>query len=194
MTEQTLPRAHHANLHFVTPTLAIGGDVSHDPERAALQLDELRSLGVTHIVDCRVEWDDSDLFGFLLPHVAYLHHGMDDAGQAVPASWFEDAVSWVEAAGPDVVVLTHCHMGINRGPSLGLAVLLAQGWDVVEAMTAIRSVRPQANIWYAADAVRWAHGRAGTDPLIELCRLEQWRQENPLDVMRMIRQARQDGA
>ena len=194
MTAQTLPHAQHANLHFVTPTLAIGGDLSADSDLAALQLDEIGRLGITHVVDCRIEHSDTDLVAMCLPHVAYLHHGMDDAGQRVPAAWFQYAIDWVEAAGPDAVVLTHCHMGINRGPSLGLAVLLAQGWDVTAAMTAIRGVRPQANAWYAGDAVVWHHGRHGTDPDGDLLRLEAWRMANPLDVVRMIRQAREGGA
>ena len=175
-----------ANLHFVTPSLAVGGDLQHVPE----QVDDLAARGITHVVDCRIEWSDEQLLAEHLPHVAYLHHGMDDAGQAVPASWFEEAVSWIEAAGPDAVVLTHCHMGINRGPSLGYAVLLAQGWDAVEAIAAIRAARPQANVWYAADALRWWHGRQGTDPRTDLVRVAAWRLAHPLDVVRLIREAR----
>lgn len=125
--QQTLPQAKHANLHFVTPTLAIGGDIDgYDADLAGMQLAEIDALGITHVVDVRIEWNDADAFAFALPHIGYLHHGMDDAGQEVPAEWFERAITWIEAAGPVAVVLTHCHMGINRGPSLGFAVLLAR--------------------------------------------------------------------
>ncbi len=188
---QTLPTAQHANLHFVTPTLAIGGDLSQNPLRAAHQLGELDNLGITHIVDCRVEWNDADLLARHLPHISYLHHGMDDAGQDVPGEWFDDAIDFVTAAGADAVVLTHCHMGINRGPSLGYAVLLRQGWDPVEAIAAIREARPIANVWYAGDALAWHHSRQGTDPDDDLVRLQAWRLANPLDVVRLIRQQRQ---
>jgi len=115
---------------------------------------------------------------------------MDDAGQQVPFTWFDHAVAWIESAGPDAVVLTHCHMGINRGPSLGFAVLLDQGWDPIEAIAAIRRCRPIAHIWYAGDALRWWHSRQGTDAQDDLARLEQWRADNPLDVVRIIRQQR----
>ena len=187
----SLPHAEHANLHFVTPHLAIGGDVDgHLPERCALQLDDISKLGITHVIDCRIEWDDTRLLAQHLPHVRYLHHGMDDAGQQVAGAWFDAAIDWVERAGPDAVLLTHCHMGINRGPSLGLAVLIHQGWDIIDAMTAIRAARPIANIWYAGDAVRWHHERRGTDPQSDLARLEAWRTQNPLDVVRLIRQQR----
>ena len=144
----TLPTVQHANLHFVTPTLAIGGDLHAKPLTAAYQLNDIDNVGITHIVDVRLEWSDEDVFATHLPHISYLHHGMDDAGQDVPAAWFDTAIGWIEAAGPDAVVLTHCHMGINRGPSLGYAVLLHQGWDAVEAIAAIRQARPQANVCF----------------------------------------------
>jgi protein-tyrosine phosphatase len=189
-----------ANLHFVTPTLAVGGDISsYDDELAVQQFSEICHLGVTHVVDVRLEWNDAETFLQHAPHVQYLHHGMDDAGQAVPPEWFEHAVSWIEAAwaeDPDAVVLTHCHMGINRGPSLGFAVLLALGWDPVEAIAAIRAARPQANVWYAADALDWYHARTGADDdtaAAQHAALAAWREANPLDVVRLIREQRAQG-
>jgi hypothetical protein len=191
MTTDTLPIAAHANLHFVTPTLAVGGDLDgYDAELTALQITELERLGITHVIDCRLEWNDEALFGEHLPTIAYLHHGMDDAGQDVPAEWFDKAIDWITE---DAIVLTHCHMGINRGPSLGFAVLLHQGWDPIDAIAAIRAARPVANVWYAPDALLWHHGRQGTDPTDDLRRLKQWRQDNPLDVVRVIRQQRELG-
>jgi dual specificity phosphatase 3 len=187
---KTLPLAECANTHFVTPTLAVGGDI--DPRRATEQLVDIGTLRITHVVDCRIEWDDERLFAQHLPNVSYLHHGMDDAGQRVPGDWFDVAIGWIDAAGEDAVVLTHCHMGINRGPSLGFAVLLHQDWDVVDAIAAIRAARPVANVWYADDAVTWHHSRQGTDPREDLVRLSHWREENPLDVVRVIRTARED--
>jgi dual specificity phosphatase 3 len=187
-----LPLALHANLHFVTAKLAIGGDVStYDAALSARQLVEIESLGITHVVDCRIEWDDQRLFAKQLPRIGYLHHGMDDDGQDVPGEWFDSAIAWINAAGPDAVVLTHCHMGINRGPSLGFAVLLHQGWDPLDAISAIRVVRPQANVWYANDAVRWHHARNGTDPHPDILRLEAWRTAHPLDLVRLIRVERE---
>ena len=193
----TVPMAEHANLHFVTPQLAIGGDISaFDDELAGRQFAEICELGITHIIDVRLEWSDLDTFAERAPEIGYLHHGMDDALQAVPLEWFERAVSWIESAGPDAVVLTHCHMGINRGPSLGFAILLALDWDPVEAIAAIRTARPQANVWYAADALRWHHARTGTDPRTaaeQHAALAAWREAHPLDVVRIIREQRARG-
>ena len=142
----------------------IGGDLdAWDGELAVRQLVELVDLGVTHVVDARSEWSDEELVGHLAPHVDYLHAGIDDAGQRVPEEWFETVAQWGAAAlaEPDAVVLAHCHAGINRGPSAGLAILLAVGWDVADALAAIRSARPFAWTDYAEDALRWHHARTG---------------------------------
>ena len=194
--DSALPLAELANLHFVTSRLAVGGDLSSEDEGLSrLQLKEISELGITHVVDTRMEWSDEQNVAEHASHVQYLHHGMDDAGQQVPHEWFEEAVSWVEAAyeeNPDAIVLTHCHMGINRGPSLGFAVLLSQGWDPVEAIAAIRAARPQANVWYAADALDWYQARTGVDAETaeqQRAALQAWRDENRLDVVRLVREA-----
>ncbi len=196
--DTALPLAKLANLHFVTPRLAVGGDLSaEDPGLSRLQLAEICELGITHVVDTRMEWSDEQAVAENAQHVRYLHHGMDDAGQRVPPEWFEEAVAWVEAAYEEdshAIVLTHCHMGINRGPSLGFAVLLAQGWDPVEAISAIRAARPQANVWYAADALDWHHARTGVDAQTaakQRAALEEWREQNQLDVIRLVRERRE---
>ncbi len=193
--DTALPLAELANLHFVTPRLAVGGDLSsEDPGLSRLQLAEICELGITHVVDTRMEWSDEQAVAENAQHVRYLHHGMEDAGQRVPPEWFEEAVAWVEAAyeeDPHAIVLTHCHMGINRGPSLGFAVLLAQSWDPVEAISAIRAARPQANVWYAADALDWHHARRGVDAgtaARQRAELAAWREDNQLDVVRMVRE------
>ena len=93
-------------------------------------------------------------------------------------------------------MLTHCHMGINRGPSLGFAVLLAQGWDVVEALDAIRAARPIAWVAYAEDALRWRHARLGSAPdelERDRRRVVRWRQDNELDLAEVIRLKRTQG-
>jgi dual specificity phosphatase 3 len=196
----SLPTPASANLHFVTPQLAVGGDLNaFDDTLATAQLGEIVELGITHVLDVRLEWNDEKAFAERAPHVRYLHHGMDDAGQAVPPEWFESAVRWVEdawRADPDAVVLAHCHMGINRGPSVGFAILLALGWDPVEAIAAIRRARPVANVWYAADALTWHQQRVGVDTetaAAQHAALAEWRKRNSLDVVRVIREQRERG-
>jgi hypothetical protein len=125
----TLPRLTLANAHFVTPFLAVGGDLAFDNAIAAAQAIELVNGGITHVLDVRQECDDTELWSYV-PEVTYRWDGIDDAGQKVPASWFEDVTRWArDAITSGGTVLTHCHMGINRGPSVGYAVLLRLGWD-----------------------------------------------------------------
>lgn len=182
-----------ANAHFVTASLAVGGDLSHQPTVAARQASELRTAGVTHVLDVRQECDDEREWA-RIPEVAYRWDGIDDAGQRVPGLWFESITEWAtRALASGGVVLTHCHMGINRGPSAGYAVLLRLGWDPVEALAAIRSARPIAAVAYAEDALEWHLERTGASAA-ERARVRagvaRWRDENPLDVVRIIRSIR----
>jgi hypothetical protein len=102
-----------ANADFVTPYLAVGGDLSHDDDKALRQSVELIDGGIAHLLDVRWEADDTDKWAETEVH--YLWAGIDDAGQRVPAAWFERIVTWAtDAINDGGVVLTHCHMGINR--------------------------------------------------------------------------------
>ena len=75
-----------ADAAFVTRHLLVGGDLdTSDPDLAARQLAELVEAGVTHVVDARIEWSDEEWVAERGPAIRYLHHGMDDAGQQVPA-------------------------------------------------------------------------------------------------------------
>ena len=154
---------------------------------------------MSHVVDVREECDDAGFVLGLDASISYLWHGVDDAGQRIPYSWFDTGVRFVLNAleDPHAVVLTHCHMGINRGPSLGYAVLLAQGWDPVEAITAIRTARPIAHVAYAEDALAGHHRGndvASAEGRPDRERLAAWRRANPLDVVRIIADQRRNGA
>lgn len=197
MPTPDLPRLERANAHFVTPQLAVGGDLDSSALIALQQLDELVEAGVTHIVDVRIEASDADLVADRWPHVRYLHHGINDMGQRVPAAWFDETAGFaLDAIADGGVVLTHCHMGINRGPSLGYAVLLGLGWDPVEALAAIREARPIAYVDYAEDALAWHHGRLGSRRSAlrrDLARLRRWRAGHDDAVGEVLRLTRRGG-
>lgn len=198
MATAALPQFERANAHFVTPHLIVGGDLDYDVVTAVDQLLELTASGVTHIVDVRIEASDEDLVADFAEaaglDIGYLHHGVDDAGQRVAAEWFETGVQYaLQAIDAGGIVLAHCHMGINRGPSLGFAVLLAQGWDPVEAIDAIRQARPIAYVDYAVDALAWHHARLDNSAAQlsrDVDRLAKWRRDNQLDVVDVIRKVR----
>lgn len=192
MSVHILPHLESANASFVTPRLLVGGDLSSDRDRAADQLHELVASGVTHIIDVRIEANDQRFVAEAAPSLSYCHHGVDDRGQRVLGGWFEMGTRFIlrALADPQAIVLAHCHMGINRGPSLGFAALLALGWDCVDALDAIRTARPIAYVDYAEDALAWHH--AGTSAptwcrAADLARVAAWRLENQLDVHAGIR-------
>jgi dual specificity phosphatase 3 len=183
------------SLHFVTDQLATGGDLPFDDESARRHLAAWQELGITHVVDNRLEADDTDYVAEWAPEIAYLHNGVDDAGQRMPDAWFDTGVSFIADTlrQPGTKVLTHCHMGINRGPSMAYAALLADGWDAVDAIAAIRSVREIAAVGYAEDALAWHHRRSGashTQRSVDRHRLARWRADNWIDVVRIIRTIR----
>ena len=126
----------------------------------------------------------------------YLYLPVDDDGGSIPHSWYEQGTKWVidsleESANGKVVV--HCHMGINRGPSLTFATMLVMGYDPVEAIDMIRTARSIANVGYAEDALNWFHisrNIADGKRKENEGALGAWRLENPHDTKRIIRTIR----
>lgn len=185
-----------ANLDFVTTRLATGGDLPYGDAAALRDLREWQRLGITHVIDNRIEWSDEDFVADHAPEITYLHNGVDDAGQQMPDAWFDRGVSFaLEAlAQPDTKVLVHCHMGINRGPSLAYAILLASGDDPIDAIDALRIARPIAGVGYAEDALDWHHRRTDAPDATRASdrrRLAGWRRGHWIDIVRIIRSIRE---
>jgi dual specificity phosphatase 3 len=185
-----------ADAAFLTDQLLTCADLDiEDNRHAEAQLAELVDRGLTHIVDVRIEWSDQYLVSQLAPDVRYLHLGIDDAGQRVPDEFFDVGVGFIRdaLADPTSLVLAHCHMGINRGPSLAYAVLIDMGHDPVEALDLVRSARPIAYIAYAEDALRWHQNRTGASSATrrdQLAAIDAWRVQRHLDVGEVIRRIR----
>ena len=184
-----------ANASRITDQLFIGGDLdSRRLTKALRQLDELDAVGITDILDVRIEWGDQNLVAEAKPHLRYHWLGVDDAGQEMPDEWFEAGTGLItEALGHGGCVLVHCHMGINRGPSMGFAGMLALGWDPIQALDRIRARRPIAYIAYAEDALDWWLRKSGasmTDRHAAQAGIRRWRHDNHLDVREAIRKVR----
>lgn len=197
MNESTMNRPRPvANIDFVSDRLAVGGDLdTSNPELALAQLESLREAGISHIIDCRLEWSDEEFVRRHAPEITYLYNPTDDDGWSRPARFFDRGVDFATSAlgDPRHKVLSHCHMGINRGPSLGFAIQLALGTPAVEAMSDLRAARPIAVTSYAMDALDWHLRRTGTDSSTatrERHALRIWLEENHLDPVRVIREVR----
>jgi ADP-ribose pyrophosphatase YjhB (NUDIX family) len=148
--------ATNANISRVTDRIWTGGDRTGQSMRAYLA--QLESVHVTHVIDCRPEGTrDQRTTQTHAPHIGYLLNGQPDNGQKMPDSWFDTGVDYALNAltNPASQVLAHCHMGINRGPSMALAILLAQGMDADTALAAITDARPIDHVAYAKDAIDW---------------------------------------
>ena len=154
----------HRRICPVTERLLLSGDLHEAPEQAVAQLEDWKRHGVTHILDCRVEHSDERLVRRYAPSISYRHLGVDDDGGEQQTTWFDEGVAWIASvlAEPKSKVLVHCHMGVNRAPSMVFAALLSDGWDPVVALKQIATVRPIAAVLYATDALSWHHEHCGT--------------------------------
>lgn len=184
-----------ANISRITDRLFTGGDLPAEHDLLLRDVEDWQAVGITHVIDNRLEWSDEDIVAELAPSIAYLHNGVDDAGQRMPDEWFDRGVGFaLEAlARPDGVVLAHCHMGINRGPSMAFAILLALGEDPVAALDAIRRARPIAGLGYVDDALDWWLRQEGVDEAErhrQRRRIAAWKVANHLDVAAVIRRIR----
>jgi hypothetical protein len=194
--DSTLPLAELANLHFVTPKLAVGGDLSSEDEGLS-RSSWRRSASWASRTSSTRGWSGrtSRRSAEHASHVRYLHHGMDDAGQQVPAR----------------VVRGGGRLGRGRvrgGPGRDRPHPLPHGHQpraVARLRRAARAglgpgrgdrghpaARPQANVWYAADALDWYQARTGVDAETaeqQRRRWQEWRDANRLDVVRLVREA-----
>ncbi len=155
-----------ANANRVTDFLLVGASVRSglgDPGRA---LADLRSHGVTHILDCRNEASDAALIARLDPAMVYKNVGTDDEADGTADRWFDIGVGFARdaLADPEHVLFVHCALGQARGPSMGYAVLLDRGYDPGVALALITSARPMARVGYAEHALSWHLDQIGATP------------------------------
>ncbi|MCX6395712.1 MAG: dual specificity protein phosphatase [Propionibacteriales bacterium] len=148
----------------VTAHIWVGGALPEDPARARTVAQTIAALGVTHVVDCRSELDDQSAWS-AIRSVHYANPGIDDGGQQIDDAWFSDQIEHLQRAlvDPGAQVLVHCQAGVNRGPSLAFALLLAEGFSPAEAESLIRQARPGAGLRYRDQATAW-FGRWSGEP------------------------------
>jgi|TARA_Y100001951_G_scaffold89115_1_gene81220 hypothetical protein len=181
---------------LVNDDMLISGDLHHSPEKASVQLKQWQEAGVTHIIDCRNEWSDLRLVNELAPSITYYEHGTHDAGGDQDDLWYthgwqyyQDAMSY----GDDQRVMIHCHMGINRAPSMAFYILLELGRTPTQALTEIRTARPIAACYYAISA--WhtysrAHGLRASARAEGLQEIEDYYTANRINLSRVIHEVR----
>ena len=164
----------------LTDYLWVGGELDQiDRITATHQLEELMDAGVNSIIDCRMECDDIQWVTEAKEQIDYLSIGVEDAGFIMPDRWWDDGTTYAaEQIAAERVVLSHCQAGINRGPSMGFAILISQGWDSIEALELIRARRPIVRVAYAEQAVDWwmeTTGASTEEIRIQIRRIKKWR-------------------
>lgn len=181
----------------ITDELIVTGDLKGD--RAAEQLAEWTAAGVGTIIDVRGEWNDIELVGELAPHLNYVYLPTHDNGGRQSDAWFANGVQAVRDAlrsQPGSTVLIHCHMGVNRAPSLAFAVMLDQGWAPIEALVRLRAARPIVGIAYAQQAIDWFHRSRGSSETVrnyDVDAVRQWMRNNTSDTSWIISRIRRRG-
>jgi dual specificity phosphatase 3 len=189
------PADWHRRLCDIEMSLIVSGDLPADPSDALDHLAGWQAANVTHVLDCRGEWSDETLVATFAPDMAYCWVGTDDRGLGQPDEFWDAGAAFGREAAADTNsrLLVHCHMGINRGPSMAFRILLDRGWDEVDALDAIRSVRPIAAIIYA-DSAFDHHARLAGLPTEHhrdgLGRITDWHRRNPIDLNWVISQVR----
>jgi hypothetical protein len=183
----------------VTPWLYVSGDLATElgPDAALAQLKNWQEAGITHIIDLRGEWQDIEFVARHAPEIDYRWLGTHDDGGAQSDTWWDAGLAAAERArdsGGRVVV--HCHMGVNRAPSLAYRILLAEGVGPIEAFDRIRAARPIAAVLYAPSALDHHHRTIGTpeDERIEsILQLREHMFATDVDTMWVISRIREAG-
>ena len=126
------------DITWVTDRIAVGGGIWNDDNMA-----ELVRMGVTHIINMQIEFDDRPLAE---PYpVSVLHNPTDDDFQPKPPELFQAGVDFVREAldqeDPQGKVFIHCAAGVHRAPMMTLAVLRALGWSLDDAQELIQKRR-----------------------------------------------------
>lgn len=166
-------------LCFVEPWLAVSGDLATEvsDEVATAQLRSWQDAGITHIVDVRGEFEDIEFVATHAPELEYSWLGTHDDGGAQSDDWWDAGLVAIERVRQaDGRVVVHCHMGVNRAPSLAYRVLLAEGVDHIEAFERIRSARPIAAVSYAPSALDHHHRTIGSPESVRIAEIRALRE------------------
>ena len=123
-------------ISWVTDQVGLGGGIWN--ERNMI---DVVALGITHIIDMQIEFDDTRLaepYG-----VKVLWNPTEDDFHPKPAELFQRGVDFALEAlkDPEAKVFIHCAAGVHRAPMMTLAVLQAQGWSLLDAVRLIEDER-----------------------------------------------------
>jgi protein tyrosine phosphatase (PTP) superfamily phosphohydrolase (DUF442 family) len=127
------------NISQVEDWLWVGGSVPRS------QYGALAARGITAVIDLRAERSD-DAAALAALGIELLHLPVVDRYPPSVAQ-LRQGVEWalprVAAGGK---LYAHCEHGVGRGPLMGLAVMVARGWEAHEAYRTLRKARWQSTL------------------------------------------------
>jgi protein-tyrosine phosphatase len=124
------------DMTWITDRIAVGGGIWNDENMA-----EVVRLGVTHIIDMQIEFDDRPLARNY--PVKVLFNPTDDDFLPKPPQLFQAGVEFALEAleDPRARLYIHCAAGVHRAPMMTLAVLRVLGWSLTNAIEVIMQRR-----------------------------------------------------
>lgn len=125
------------DMTWITDRIAVGGGIW-----TTAKMTEVARVGITHILDMQIEFDDSPLaepYG-----ITVLWNPTDDDFQLKPPEIFQKGVDFalqvLDESGSKLYI--HCAAGVHRAPMMTLAILCSLGWNLEYAMQLIEARRP----------------------------------------------------
>ena len=125
------------DITWITDRLALGGGIWTDEK-----MGEVARMGITHIIDMQVEFDDTELAA---PYgISVLWNPVDDDFEPKPPGVFRRGVEFALEAldDPGARLYVHCAAGVHRAPMMTLAVMRALGWSLLDAQEIMEARRP----------------------------------------------------
>jgi protein-tyrosine phosphatase len=121
---------------WVTDRIGVGGGIWNDQN-----MSDLVRLGVTHIINMQIEFDDRPLAE--THPVVVCHNPTDDDFLPKPPRLFRKGVEFALEAldEPGCKVFIHCAAGVHRAPMMALALLRVLGWELKDAKDLIQGRR-----------------------------------------------------
>jgi protein-tyrosine phosphatase len=125
------------DITWITPQLALGGGIWNDEK-----MSKLAQMGVTHIINMQIEFDDRPLaepYG-----ISVLWNPTDDDFQPKSPDLLRHGVEFALDAlqGYGSKLFIHCAAGVHRAPMMTLAVMGVVGYRLEEARGIIQNLRP----------------------------------------------------
>ena len=145
------------DITWVTDRIAVGGGIWNAENMAAVS-----RVGITHIIDMQIEFDDRPLAE---PHgIAVCWNPVDDDFAPKRGDVFRRGVDFALAALEEngTKLFIHCAAGVHRAPMMTLALLGVMGWTIQDAMQLIEGRRPAADFAevYVRSVERFLEGRS----------------------------------